>query len=70
MVDEVEFDEKAVGKAFKHEHTVGLLSALVESVQNLKPASAADYDKMIHDWASSNGFEKLGSRWWLPSALR
>ncbi len=58
FVDEVEFDQKSVDKAFKQAHVRGLFERLIERAPELK--DPAHWEHAVKAWAEENGMEKMG----------
>jgi glutamyl-tRNA synthetase len=58
FVDEVEFDQKAVDKAFKHSHVQGLFERLIARSPELLDAEL--WEHCVKAWAEENGMEKMG----------
>ncbi|MBX3114858.1 MAG: glutamate--tRNA ligase [Fimbriimonadaceae bacterium] len=60
LLDEVEFDSAAVAKAFAGEHVKKLLGDMAYQVSGQNAMTPAECEAMVKDWASANGFEKIG----------
>lgn len=58
FVDEVEFDPKAVEKAFGHGHVRGLFERLIARSPELLDAEL--WEHCVKAWADENGMEKMG----------
>ncbi len=60
FVEEVEFDEKALKKWAGQEHTGPMFDSFIASIAAADEVNVEFLEKMIRDYAESNGFEKLG----------
>lgn len=58
LVDEVEFDQKSVDKAFKSDHVAALFDHLLTIESD--GFAATDWDAAVHSWATEQGIEKMG----------
>ncbi|MBC8064749.1 MAG: glutamate--tRNA ligase, partial [Chlorobia bacterium] len=60
LVDQVEFDQKAVEKWFGQEHVGQLFDFLLERFSASSTASVEWCEGLIKEFAEENGFEKIG----------
>lgn len=60
LVDEVEFDQKAVDKWKGQAHVGPMIDQFISEIQSMPEVTEEDLEAMIRRFADANGFEKLG----------